>query len=104
MDVVLASNIPQQHKEIFNRIRLNLRLLTASDIIIADRSMKTHPDVLIGKQIRDSTLNWTNIVEVPHEWYDIFRMVIKQVVEPQLQSTPLGGWIASENQVPYALL
>lgn len=98
MDVVLSSNIHQEYKEIFNRIRMNLRLMTASDIVLADRSMKIRPDIMPRKNIWDSDLNWPNIVEVPKGWYGIFRMVIKQIIEPQLQSTPLGDWIAPGHQ------
>ena len=45
MDVVLRSSISQEHKEIFNRVRLNLRLLTASDIVLADKSTKFIPSI-----------------------------------------------------------
>ena len=43
MDKVVTSNVPQQHKEIFNRIRINLRLLTASDIVIVNHRNRILP-------------------------------------------------------------
>lgn len=45
-----------------------------------------------------STLNWPNIVKVPDSWLDTFRMIVRQVIEPQLQSTSLGRWIKSGHQ------
>ena len=42
MDVVYRSDIPDDQKAIFNRVRLNMRLLTASDIVVADPPLKSY--------------------------------------------------------------
>lgn len=46
MDVMTKSNIPLEHKEIFNQVRINLRLLTASDIVKAHRGTEILPNIM----------------------------------------------------------
>lgn len=41
MDAVLRSGIQQEQMEMFNRVRMNLRLLTASDLVLISRSTKS---------------------------------------------------------------
>ena len=36
MDVVMRSDLPDNYKEICNKVRMNMRLLTASDLVAAD--------------------------------------------------------------------
>ena len=92
MDVVLRSSVAQEQKEFFNRVRLQLRLLTASDIILAHKSKKITDGILNGINKRHSEMNWPNKMELPNKWYETFNMILRQVIEPQLQSTPLGKW------------
>lgn len=98
MDVVLRSDLSKEHQEIFNRVRLNLRLLTASDIVCTDKRTRIHPDILRGRNARGSELNWPNMMDIPKSWYEIFQNVLKNVISPQLQSTPLGPWIDEGHQ------
>jgi len=98
MDVVLRSNLPQHHKEIFNRVRLQLRLITASDIVVCSSSSRILPNILQGKNYRTSSYNWPTPHDLPKKWYDIFIDVIKSVIRPQLQSTPLGRWTSVGHQ------
>lgn len=37
-------------------------------------------------------------MDLPKSWIDTFRMILKQVIVPQLQSTPLGKWIGLGHQ------
>ena len=62
MDVVMRSDISQQDKEIFNRMRINMRLLTAADIVLPIHGTKIDPDILVGRCTRESNLNW------PKKW------------------------------------
>lgn len=98
MDIVLRSDIPQEHEEICNRMRLNLRLLTASDIVCADKRTRILPDILEGRNPRSSNMNWPRSMDAPRSWVDIFTNIIRNVIQPQLQSTPLGGWIENGHQ------
>lgn len=90
MDIVLKANLSQGHKEIFNRVRINLRLLRASDIVCSDMGTKIHPNIFLGNTHRQSQLHWPNVMEVPNSWLEIFNNVLQNVIQPQLQSTPLG--------------
>ena len=48
MDIILRSETPKDDQEIFNRVRLNLKLITAADIVIADSRSKILPNILDG--------------------------------------------------------
>ena len=98
MNVVLRSSIPQEDKEIFNRVRLNLKLLTATDIVNIESSTKISKQILKGKNYWMSVFNWPNVVELPKQWYEVFQMVLRQVIQPQLNSTPLGKWNSHGHQ------
>lgn len=65
MGVLLRSNLPQRQIEIFNRVRLNLRLLTASDIVICNYGTKILPNLLKGINNPYSTYNWPEYHDLP---------------------------------------
>lgn len=92
MDVIQRSNLPDNHKEIFNRVRLNLRLLTASDIVIASSRSKIIPGLYEGNTGRYSSYNWPKYHTLPSKWQLIFNDAVKQIIVPQLQNNPLGKW------------
>ena len=48
-DIILRSQLSQENKEICNRVRLNLKLLTASDIVPADSHNAILPNIYDGK-------------------------------------------------------
>ena len=98
MDIVQRANLTKEHKEIFNRVRMNLRLLTASDIVCAGDRTRIIPHILKGTNTRQSSLNWPNVMEIPPQWIDIFYNIVINVIQPQLQSTPLGEWIYDGHQ------
>ena len=72
MDIILRSQLSQENKEIFNRVRLNLKLLTASDIVRADSHNVILPNIYDGKNFRRSNLNWPTQRELPKKWYETF--------------------------------
>ena len=57
MDIIHDSDLPQEHQEIFNRVRINLRLLTLSDIVVADSPGRILPDIHDGINHRVSKFN-----------------------------------------------
>ena len=80
MDVVIRANIPQNYKEIFKRVRLNLRLLTASDVVICDTGSKLLPDVLRGTSARSSIFHWPTYQSLPSQWITIFKQKMESVI------------------------
>ena len=99
MDAVHQSNIPQQQKEIFNQVRLHMRLLTASDIVLSSSTSKIHPDIYKGINHRGSNLKWPTILPYPKHWINIFTSIINSIIKPRLSSTPLGKWKDSGHQI-----
>ena len=98
MVVVIRSNSPQSHIEIFNRVRLNLRLLTASGIIQCDSGHKILPNILKGQNYRGSSYNWPKHHNLPEKWIQVFCHIIKTVIQTQISSTNLGRWTGEGHQ------
>ena len=99
MDEIYRSNIPDTHKEIFNRVRINLRLLTVSDIVIVDSPSKIIPSLYEGTTTRFSTYNWPTQQELPEKWQQIFNEVLDIVIKPKLMNTSLGKWRSRGHQL-----
>ena len=55
-------------------------------------------NIYIGKNYRKSSCNWPTQHTLPPKWYQIFADVLKSVIKPQLDSTPLGRWIGEGHQ------
>ena len=98
MDTVIQSDLTDTQKEIFNQVRLRLKLLTASDIVLANSGTRIHPDVLQGTNHRASSFQWPNVHEVPKTWIELFRSVLINIIAPKLQSYPLGKWTYDGHQ------
>ena len=86
-------SVPRQHDFL-----LNIKWLTASDIVYCDRGNKILPHILQGYNYRKSSYNWPNEYELPKKWIQTFSQIIKEVTQPQLFSTPLGKWIRDGHQ------
>ena len=99
MDVVARSNLPHRHIEIFNRMRLNLHLITASDIVVADSRKTILPNIFNRKNYRDSKLNWPQVQNLPQQWNNIYVQVLREVIQPKLNNTPLGKWEYEGHQI-----
>ena len=98
MDAILRSNIPIPQQEIFNRVRINLRLLTASDIVVCNSGTKLLPNILQGINHRHSSFSWPVQQDLPKRWMDIFYSIVKSEIYNQIQSIPLGQWISDGHQ------
>ena len=98
MDVVMRSDLPDTHKEIFNRVRINMELLTASDIVVANSSTKIIPHIYNGNHCRNSNLKWPVKQVLPQKWHVIFNDTIRSIIKQQLESTPLGKWHSDGHQ------
>ena len=98
MDIILLADIPQTYKEIFNRVRLNMQLLTVSDIVISTTRSSFLPDILRGTNPRSSKFIWPTPQTLPNKWLSIFKQLLLTVIKDQLNSTPLGHWITHDHQ------
>ena len=98
IDIIHNSDMPQEHQKIFNRVRINLRLLTLSDIVVADSPTRILTDIYKGFNHRISTFNWSVKQEIPHEWMNIFQQTLRNVIMPHLQNNSLGKWTSEGHQ------
>ena len=75
-----------------------MRILTASDIIIADSKSSILPNICEGEKFRASTYNWPETQKLPKKWQQFFNDILHTVIQSQLQNTPLGKWISKGHQ------
>ena len=99
MDIIQASDLSQEHQEIFNRVRINLRLLNLSDMVVLDSPSRILPDLLKGINHRKSKFNWPTAQQPPSSWMNIFHHAIKHVIRPHLLNNTLGKWINDGHQL-----
>lgn len=98
MDIVKRSGIPDAHKDIFNRVRINMSLITASDIVLVASPTKIIPSIYRGKHCRSSSLNWPTQQSLPAKWQEFFNHILDSVIKPQLANTRLGKWTSRGHQ------
>ena len=98
MDVILRSQLSQENQEIFNRVRLNLKLLTVSDIVRAGSHNIILPNIYDGINYRKNNLNWLTQQKLPLKWYEKFKHILKNIIYHQLESTSLGKWVDKGHQ------
>lgn len=88
------NNITQ--KRMFNKVRVHYRLLTLSDIV-DDTGKHIHPDLLNPDTdkftARTSIFNWPDEEYIRQDWRDTFISILKDEIEPMLETNPLGAWI-----------
>ena len=73
-------------------MRLNLQLITASDIVVVDSSKTILPNIFKGINHPISDFNWPQIHNLPQQWKIIFVQILREVTQPQLSNTPIGKW------------
>lgn len=98
MDIVLDANIPVEQKIIFNEIRMHLRILTASDIIVLGSGSSVHPNVFKGIRFRPSSLLWPNTQKFPRRWLKVWNTILQTYIIPKIRNTPIGNYLRSPHQ------
>ena len=98
MDVIMNAPISNEHKMIFNEIRLHLKLITASDIVTLDTGCTILPHILQGHNYRGSTLYWPDTKPFPNKWLKIWKSLLTSYILPKLMTKPLGQWLTSTHQ------
>ena len=97
--IVCRSNIPSEHKQIFNEVRIHLHLITASDIVSLNSGAKILPNILRGINNRSSSLQWPNTLPFPPHWITIWKNIVTTIIQPIIQTSPLGAWTSQTHQV-----
>ena len=94
----MSSDLNDEQKAMINQVRLKLKLLTVSDVVLADSGTRIHPDIYQGTNHRASTIQWPKVLDFPKAWYTLFQSVMVNIIAPKLQSNPLGKWISQGHQ------
>ena len=98
MDVIYQSDIPHETKEICNQVRIWLNVLTLADIIIVDSDRKLLPQIMEGQKGRNSTWKWPKVHPCPDSFLTIWSNTMKTIIQPYLETHPLGQWIRGTHQ------
>ena len=96
MDVVFDANLSIFHKQVFNQIRLYMKILTASDII--DHSTNKMKKNIIGcKSPLSSTFGFPYVKDFPKQWISIWNSIMATIIIPHINQRPLGRWISFDH-------
>ena len=99
MRLVEASNLSNEQKIICNNIRIKLKILTLSDIVVLDKRSTIKKDIKVGKNSRLSKWKWPNVPEFPQSWLQIWTSLLSSIIQPRLDAKPLGKWIRETHQI-----
>ena len=99
MDAIKETPLTDQQKTRFNQIRLSLKIETAADIIYRHSGTEICENIYEGINFRRSNKGWPNILDLPKKWIQEWRTILKNYIEPKLQSRPLGRWINTTHQI-----
>lgn len=101
MDIVLASGQTEKDLLRFNRVRMNMQLLSLSDIVLKDgKTLHSHFHKR-GGLYRTSKFKWPRREKLNREWVKLFYRIIDDVIRPYLadEKNHLGDWISESHQV-----
>ena len=96
--LVYQSNISDENKIIFNEIRIHMKLITASDIVALDSKTKILPNIYECRNHRSSNLSWPNTLPFPSAWKSTWKNILRTIIQPRLETSPLGNWIGVTHQ------
>lgn len=99
MDTILHADIPLEHKMIFNEIRMHLRLLSASDLLILGTGSTIHPHVPKGLRFRTSKFQWPMSHPFPRKWLKVWNSLLRSYIYPKLQHAPIGRYHTDSHQI-----
>ena len=98
MDAIHKNVNNTEHVQIFNHVRIALKLLTASDIVALGSGNRIIPAILKGDNSRTSSLGWPNSDNIPPRWLLIWESLLNNIIQPKLIAHPLGTWISQTHQ------
>ena len=65
MDIIMKAPVPFKYKQIFNQVRIYMKVTLASDIVVIGTKSKIHPNAMKGEQFRESALEWPKSLPYP---------------------------------------
>ena len=98
MDIVFASNISEEAKNIFNQIRTHLQLVTAADLVEVGSNGTILQNIYDMKNFRHSKWEWPRVLPFPETWKETWTSVLKNIIQEKLWNQPLGQWVRESHQ------
>ena len=97
-DIIESSNWDDTHKLYFHQIRIYLRILTLSDIVIIDKSSQILSSIQKCEHGRESDLDWPDSHPIPPSWKKHWKHFLTNTVAVHLYHKPLGAWKSPTHQ------
>lgn len=99
MEEILEQETDLENILIFNKVRLHLEIISASDIVLED-GKRFLPDIQQQTQLHaiHSEFKWPNKEDIPDTWFNIFRQMINTHIRYRLNRKPLGAWTGDSHQ------
>ena len=102
MDAVYSLNLSIEQKQMFNQMRMYMKIISASDLIDSKTGIMKK-NVLGCKKTMKSSYGFPYIKDVPKSWLVLWDSIITSIILPRIQSLPLGPYVAQshlESTVP----
>lgn len=96
MDEVLRTNLSTFQKQVFNQIRLFMKVITAGDLFIAGTTTLKKNVIGCTKPMK-SKFGFPNIKPFPKKWQSIWNSIILTVILPRVQNNSLGRWVTTSH-------
>ena len=98
IELIEDSTLDDKTKKILNQVRIFLKILTLSDMVIINKKSSILPQVLAAQASRVSSYNWPQSPALEMNWKTIWHSFLRSHVQPYLEQHPLGDWVAPTHQ------
>ena len=89
MDAVINTGLSLETKQIFNQIRMYMKIISAADLFFPNTNT-FKPDILDCAAPLSSSLGFPNIKPFPQSWKKAWRSILLTIILPRVRSLPLG--------------
>ena len=93
MDAVFESNLSVQQIQMFNQMRLYMKIISVSDLMDEETGVLKSNIMGCSKPLT-STYGFPNIKPFPSRWIPLWDSIISSIILPRVQSIPLGPRIS----------
>ena len=92
IELIEDSSLDDDKKKILNQVRIYLKILTLSDMVIINKKSTILPQIISAETSRPSYFNWPKTLKMEPKWKKIWHSFITSHVKPHLDLFPLGSW------------
>lgn len=82
VDIIYSEGRNIEHINIFNHVRIALKVYTASDIVALETGSTILKSIMRGGNYRRSTFGWPKSEPLPTRWMKIWETMLRTYIQP----------------------